>query len=414
MASGRTARLSAGRFEAALREAAALPETVQAGAAPQTSALLREAIGRLERRPDLRRLAPDGMVLYSDPILARAFAYARIANEAIAAAAWEPGSELREGGRDDLRSLARWIQVAVRTWWSRDRKQLRDLAAFTPKKTLRLDQDVLRLAVVGDAGYRGNPQDHVLFLIRERHVRAPFDFVVHLGDTYFAGSELEFQRHLLMPFGELGIEMVTLCGNHDLYHGGAGYMFALTELGQPGRYFLIETPGWRIACLDTALAAESYLPSSDGKLDRAQLRWLHGLLAADDPRPLVLMSHHYIVSGWEDTAPSLSRQLGRIAPGRVFAWYWGHEHGCACYARGSWGFYGACIGNGAFLQPRTPPSAGRSTPEWFAQSSCACRVSRAGNYWPHGFLELELGPHGITETYRLEGDETHIRRLTVG
>lgn len=399
--------LGARRFEALLKEVAALPvETAgEADATDDPIRLIREAEARLRDQPELRRRAPDGTVTYSDPVLAVAHYYARVAAEE-GATAGPPGSELRDG------SILRWIVVGVRSLFSRSKKELMDLAARVPTRTLRLDKEVARLGVVGDAGYQGKPQDQVLFLIREVHARKPFDLVIHLGDVYFAGSERDFFRHLLVPFDTLGIRLVTLCGNHDIYCGTAGYIGAMQLLQQPGRYFLVETPHWRIACLDTASAAGDAKIPVDGVLDPTQLEWLTRLLVDTDRRPLLLMSHHFILSGWDKPSAKLDQQIGRLIKDRVFAWYWGHEHRSACYGRGERGYYGACVGNGAFLERWSQPDPGRPVPEWYAQTRCRCLGAKKPNDWPHGFLELELSAGEVRETWHLEGGETHLRLLS--
>src|SRR5947209_16125671 len=253
-------------------------------------------------------------------------------------------------------------------------------------------------------------------MIQERHGSNRFDAVVHLGDTYFAGSEEEMLKHFLVPFSPLkndSVRVVTLCGNHDLYYGPGGYNAALSILGQPGRYFLIETPDWRIACLDTALGAERIL-RGDAILDEGQLEWLNRVIAAGDKKPLILMSHHYIISSWERSPDSLVTQLRDIVRDKVFAWYWGHEHCCATYDKGSHGFYGACVGNGAFLEKRSEPDD-PSTPalSWYAIGNCGCYETGRKHYWPHGFLELQLEPGRLVENYHLENNESHPRELRI-
>jgi hypothetical protein len=362
-----------------------------------------EAFQRLKAHPQLRRVAPDGAVTYSDPILAVAASWSSIAEE-IGGAAVE-GADLTNA------SMWKWAIIGVQAWINRGDKAFSEQAARVPKHPLRIEKDVYRVAVVGDAGYSGVPQQRVLFMMREAHTRNPFELIVHLGDTYFSAGEAEVLRHLLVPFSAIDARLVTLCGNHDLYHGPNGYLAALKVLKQPGRYFLIESPHWRIAALDTSLGATHTL-RNEGKLDKVQLEWLNDLLIENDENNLILMSHHFIISGWDEHSEPLRLQLEQLARNRVFAWYWGHEHRCACYGRGTWGFHGASVGNGAFLEVWSSPS--RATPvEWYGgKMRCSCPGIGANTYWPHGFLELELGPKYLKETYHFEGGERHSRVLT--
>jgi hypothetical protein len=82
-------------------------------------------------------------------------------------------------------------------WWNRGNQAYVDLAGRTPTRPVGLPGDTVRLAVVGDAGYAGLAQDRVLTRMWQRHLQAPFHMVIHLGDTYFAGSAGEFNIHFL-------------------------------------------------------------------------------------------------------------------------------------------------------------------------------------------------------------------------
>jgi hypothetical protein len=364
--------------------------------------LLADAFRRLDENPGLRRLAPDGAIAYSDPVLSVAAMWCSVAEQVGAAAA---GDDLKKS------SMWKWAIVGIQAWLNRSDKGLKELAARTPKRSRRIDKESARIAVVGDAGYSGVAQQRVIFSIREIHERKPFDLVVHLGDIYFSAGEAEVLRHLLVPFSYIDAPLVTLCGNHDLYHGPNGYLAALKLLKQEGRYFLIETPHWRIAALDTSLGAARIL-RDDGQLDKAQLDWLDEILLADSERPLILMSHHFMISGWDAPSEPLRAQLAQRVSNRVFAWYWGHEHRCACYDRGTWGFHGASVGNGAFLEPWSAPTRPRIIPLWYGKTTrCSCAGIRPNTYFPHGFLELELAPHLLKETYYLEGTKSHSRDL---
>jgi predicted phosphodiesterase len=403
-----TTEVDANRFEKVLAKGLA----VSIGAAGKTQRtskpkdahqLLHEAYGRLKDHPELRRVAPDGAVTYSDPILAVAASWGAIAED-IATASVE-GDDLTES------SIWRWAVTGVQAWINRGDKGMSELAARVPTRTLNINKDVARIAVVGDAGYRGVPQQRVILMIREIHERSPFDLIVHLGDTYFSAGEQEVLRHLLVPFSAISAPLVTLCGNHDLYHGPDGYLAALKVLKQPGRFFLIKTPHWRIAALDTSFGSARAL-RNDGKLDAVQLEWLNDLLVAKTKGDLILMSHHFIISGWDEPAKSLRLQLERLVRGRVFAWYWGHEHRCAYYDKGKWGFYGASIGNGAFLEKWSDAARTDTPATWHGgETRCSCSGIQENVYWPHGFVEIELRENRVTETYHLEGCETHVREL---
>jgi Calcineurin-like phosphoesterase len=414
--------LNSDQFQRIVRSALE-PPTIEAGDSlshPRSSALdlsdqeraiiaLRDAAQRLKNDPTLLSGDPKGVFTYEDPILAAAAYWARNSEELyermVTTAGSSPGANLKE-----LRW--EWILTGIHAFLSRGDHAKVLLGGRTPAGPIQISEDKIRIAVVGDAGYRGAAQDKVLRLILRRHSKARFDFVIHLGDVYFAGSNDEMTRNFLDPFSKLrnaGIKVHTLVGNHDLYYGGESFLFAINILGQPGRYFLIENPHWRIACLDTSLGAERIL-GNDAQLDEGQLNWLEGLLNKEDSKRLVLMSHHFIISGWEKPASSLDNQLKDRVREKIFAWYWGHEHRCSLYDRDPHGFYGACVGNGSFLSKWSPPSAS-PTPDWYAKGRCTCFKSQKKNFWPHGFVELELTKDKVLETVWLENNEKYVRQL---
>jgi hypothetical protein len=378
-----------------------LDSTLSSGA--KAVLLLREAFKRLDASPSLRRHAPDGRIAYSDPVLTAAAEY----GEAAALASASEGADLKTS------TIWRWAIVGVKAWLNKGDKGMSNLAARVPPEPIELKKTPTRIAVVGDAGYRGVVQDAVIDMIAKVHAEKPFDFLVHLGDVYFAAGADAMLLNLLAPFSKLGIRWATLCGNHDLYYGPEAYEAALDITGQPGRYFLIKTNHWQIAALDTSFAAKDFRRGK-GELDRGQLNWLKSVIRSPRSKPTVLMSHHFIVSGWDEPSKPLARQLGRLARDDVFAWYWGHEHRCALYHCGSWGFYGASVGHGAFLEQFSPQTRPEHSAVWYGGAvRCGCDGIQQNTYWPHGFAELEFRSDALVETMHLENDVPKERVLAI-
>jgi hypothetical protein len=372
--------------------------------AQAVSALL-AAARRLQQNPSLFSGDPDGVFTYEDPILAVAALWARSAGEfderIFSSAATIEGANLRK------RAAWHWMVTGVRAWLSRHDHARLLLAGKTPTRVISVQKKETRIAVLGDAGFKGAAQDTVIRLMKERHAKNPFDLVIHLGDVYFAGSSEEILKNLLAPlssFSNSGAQVLTLLGNHDLYYGASGYHAALSILNQPGRYFEIDLPGWTIACLDTSLAAERVL-GADAKLDDGQLEWLETILSRKERKRLVLMSHHYLTSSWEKPAASLKTQLQGLIAEKAFAWYWGHEHSCVQYGHGAHGLHGACVGNGAFLERWRKPVYASPELGWYPISRCNCYRADGPHFWPHGYVELLVTSGKITENYFLEGGE---------
>lgn len=366
---------------------------------------IREAQDRLKIDPSLFTGVADNIFTYEDPILALAAYMKDNASEFTSEvyAARGDGEELRNA------SWWPWAKTLIHAWLTRGDRSYVLLGGRTPTETVVFDKDELRLAVTGDAGYKGTAQQNVLRMIKSRHSKDEFDLLIHLGDIYFAGSGNEMLKNFLGPFMSVGPRVFTLLGNHDLYLGAEPYNDALNILHQPGRFFCIENEYWRIACLDTSLAAERFL-RNEGLLDTAQLTWLYKLIDEAGGKGIILMSHHPVVSGWGSISAKLKHQLApAIDSGAIFAWYWGHEHGCATYEKADCGFYGACVGNGAFSELWKAPSR-EPSPSWHATSRCKC-YSTESDFWPHGYLELSLHPTEMHEIYHLEGDQTFKRIL---
>jgi hypothetical protein len=80
------------------------------------------------------------------------------------------------------------------------------------------------------------------------------------------------------------------------------------------------------------------------------VEWLTRIVSAAGDRKAVLFSHHQPFSLLDSQGPKLVEKLGRLlAAGKIFAWYWGHEHRCVLYDRHpAWGMHGRCIGHGGY------------------------------------------------------------------
>jgi hypothetical protein len=376
----------------------------------EVDAALAAAEARLRAHPEKYSGDPEGIFTYEDFVLAAALYYLRKAttsNQKLYGSAGPQGDKLKEGWY-----RPEWIKTGLKALFSRMSHTREQLAAMTPDEPLNHSSAKMRIAVCGDAGYLGVAQDKVIRMILDRHKEDPFDYAIHLGDVYFAGDIDEMALNFLNPFARLtkkGMKLFTLVGNHDLYYGGTSFIFAMNMLQQPGRYFRIDSPHWRIACLDTSLGAIN-IAGDDARLDPKQLEWFDSMLAEKDDRPLVMMSHHFAISGWSKPAISLTSQLSDRVNDKVFAWYWGHEHNCALYPKsGSNTYWGACVGNGSFIEKYAEPTR-PTTPAWFPKKPCTCYPQKK-SYWPHGFVELEFSKGKIEETAYLENKETFKRTL---
>jgi hypothetical protein len=147
----------------------------------------------LDANPALFSGDPNGVFTYEDPILAIAALWHRKGTQA-AASMGVAGEGISKW------SIFNWMLTGVNAWLNRSKSEYVSLAGMTPYSNILLDKLHLRIAVVGDAGYNGSAQARVLRYIRERHQETPFDFIIHLGDTYSDGSQYQ-------PHGYLELEL---------------------------------------------------------------------------------------------------------------------------------------------------------------------------------------------------------------
>ncbi|MEJ8569421.1 metallophosphoesterase family protein [Elongatibacter sediminis] len=359
---------------------------------------IRERLDRLEKDPNIVNQHAEGPFTYDDAVLATSKYYH---DQGIRAGV--------QGG-----NLAKWIATGVAALLNRDERDFIHLAGRTPTGPVVLDdKPEHRIAVIGDAGFRCKAQQRVVELMKAQTTEeTTYDYVIHLGDTYFAGSAGEMLVNLLSAIFEMpASRRAALAGNHDLYFGPEPFMHALTILQQPGRYFCIEAGAWRIACLDTSLASATVLREK-GSLDSQQVNWLSKLANSVQGRRLILMGHHPPISAHGEASEDLVEQIGQSVLRKTAAWYWGHEHRCIAYKPSPDGWVGSLVGNGVFQEARGGEPIDEEI-EWEAQGTCTCYGSERGGVsdLPHGYMELVIGPNSLQERYILENDERHTRNI---
>jgi hypothetical protein len=247
--------------------------------------------------------------------------------------------ELRERLRRFGPCDIRWIEptlLKLATDLAHDKHPFAD----TRPPTVALG-DRARVVIVGDWA-TGLPQARNV----ARSITAALDatpdgidtHVIHLGDTYYSGTEEEYE-HLYLPLWPANTGSDTgswsLNGNHDMYSGGHGYFKVL--LGDPRfarqehcSYFCLGNDHWRFVGLD-----DSYTDPDRPSLAGSQVEWLSDLID-DRPRPgTILLTHHQPFSAWEVVTSELAGLVGQaLGSTRIEGWIWGHEHRAAVYEPG--------------------------------------------------------------------------------
>lgn len=203
--------------------------------------------------------------------------------------------------------------------------------------------DRCTVALVSDWG-TGNA--HAVAVAKQIARRAP-DHVVHLGDIYYSGTPREVRQHFLdvwRAFGPRDARYWCLNANHDMYSGGFGYFqHVLPAFGQPASYFALTNTWWRLIGLDSAYVTQSFTTP--------QMAWLDAQTLGSSRN--ILLTHHNLLSQFRRRGDALEEWLDpHLTDGRVFGWFWGHEHHLVQYAD-----YRCvkcrCIGHGAL--PYIPP-----------------------------------------------------------
>jgi Calcineurin-like phosphoesterase len=376
------------------------------GEDPVAQAQLHAALAHVELVLKQETRDADVFVSPSDALTARFQSF--VATHARATGKVEP---VLPGGLEvkfDRHDWLGWARHFVPSWLAGRRRH-----PFQALPDLEAAPDALRVALFSDWGTGLYGAPHITASINND--AAGFDYVIHLGDVYYAGSEDEFDSVFLplWPKPKGGGIGRTLNGNHEMYSGGNGYFgVALPALGQGSSVFAIQNRDWLIVGLDSAYR--------DFDLARGQAEWLAGLMQGAGTRKLIVLTHHQLFSNTAHAqGVRMQTKLARLLrERRVFAWYWGHEHICALYEpHPLWGLIGRCVGHGGMPEFRHEfagaPESELAGARFFrvpgAGANPSCLVLDGPNpfitghesgYMPHGYVTLDFdGPH-LTETLR--------------
>lgn len=228
------------------------------------------------------------------------------------------------------------------------------------------------VALLGDWG-TGTPE--AVAILKEVAQQQP-DALIHLGDIYYSGTadecELNFRRIIdtVLDRANSKIPVFTISGNHDMYAGGAGFYSLLVTLNdpplrQPASFFCLrdEANRWQFVAMDTGFHDYNPFTVKDVLtfLEKDEEDWICERIR-EFPGRTILLSHHQLFSAFSQIGPAnpdgslnpvnphLKASFDRFAaaaPGRIAAWFWGHEHNLCVYAPYAGVEKGRCIGHGA-------------------------------------------------------------------
>lgn len=280
----------------------------------------------------------------------------------------------------------RWVEVV----WEKAKVSFKGKRKFITHKSVtdfRFDlKEECRIAIVGDWG-GGNAAAQA---VAEQIRKLKPDYVVHLGDVYYAGTPKEVKERFLKfwPSPAASGQSFALNSNHEMYSGGYGYFDTiLKEFKQPASYFSLANKNWRFIGLDTGY--------TEHDLNKEQVAWLTAQFKGNNQRT-ILLSHHQLFSAYEKT--DASNLQSRVQPfldaGQIYGWIWGHEHLCVVYKKQQ-GIEAVCLGNGCF--PYGLPKTKAQVPvAWFNT-----RAQQGDKEYPgiHTFALLNVGKDKIDIQY---------------
>lgn len=284
---------------------------------------------------------------------------------------------------------------------------------------------IVKIAVFGDWG-TGEPRAQAM--LRAIAQMQP-DIVIHLGDIYYSCDAREadaFHSNLRAAFPDVKTSIFSLCGNHDLYSGGAPYFGLLTRLQQPASFFCLRNAHWQVLAMDTGYndydpfkegTATTWVQdgtSDDGHPNGSynELAWHADKLDHADGRKTILLSHHQLFTRSE------SMPGGKVRNDRLFAqlqpwladitlWLWGHEHNQVIYQPFSGLERGRCIGAGAIPIPAIKPvydasgdfTPGQPVPDLLGDPASRLTKDAATGLYDLGFAMLSLDGSNGSATY---------------
>ena len=255
----------------------------------------------------------------------------------------------------------------------------------------------IRIALIADWG-GGN--DHAQAVANQiRNLTPAADYVIHLGDVYYAGTKDEVKKRFFgfWPGSLQPGRSFALNSNHEMYSGGYAYFdVTLPRLGQQASYFCLENDHWRLIGLDSG-----YI---DHDFNLEQIQWLTAVLNSSDKKN-ILFSHHQPFSAYESGGGGEQRLQNwtKDLTSKITAWFWGHEHLCVVYKPYK-GINGRCIGHGCFpyeIPSATPPFSGPKV-DWVLRAADPKHSGRG----IHGFALLEINAGSMTVSYIDEAGKT--------
>ena len=202
-----------------------------------------------------------------------------------------------------------------------------------------------KIAIVGDWG----TGDSVAVNLLQQVATFKPDILLHLGDVYYSGTQGEANDNFLAVCRHvLGATtpLYSLCGNHDMYSGGAGYYWLIDHIGQKSSYFCLENNDWLFLAMDTGyndhdpLTVATNMTALVNLPGWSEANWHLNKIRQAGKHRIGVFSHHQSFSPFSSVGslngkahaynPNLYANFQSILQ-KIDIWFWGHEHTLALY-----------------------------------------------------------------------------------
>jgi Icc protein len=117
------------------------------------------------------------------------------------------------------------------------------------------------------------------------------DFVLHTGDVVY-DPYLSVYAYARDELAKFGLPVYYVCGNHDSSEGIQRILMGRDEV-MSKLHYTFEFNGIQFIVIDSNDTSRVTVPA--GYVSEDQLEWLESLCTADDPRPLVVATHHNVL-----------------------------------------------------------------------------------------------------------------------
>lgn len=210
------------------------------------------------------------------------------------------------------------------------------------------------IAVLGDCGTGDNNLQQIMQSIVSKNP----DYIIHVGDVYYAGTPLSTSSNGQYYFfsGEevnnlnqwwpsrYNGKSFTLNSNHEMYSGANGYFDDALDASNRGAdsifcaqvgssFFFLQLADWLLIGLDTAYQASSdnaFMTGTIGGPTGMQATWMRKI-NLNPPKTILFTHHNGFAADCSSVSPLWAEINGALGNRDPYAWYWGHVHNGIVY-----------------------------------------------------------------------------------